>query len=71
MVKAVGVPMLLMRLISPKDSSGVRSPGNYFLSPGSRLIWDESVAVLEHEAAEHRSLLFAAHHPMLASNQPC
>jgi hypothetical protein len=28
----------------------------------------ESVAVLGHEAPEHRSLLCAAHHPMLAFN---
>jgi hypothetical protein len=27
-----------MRVISPKDSSGVRSPGKYFLTPGSRFI---------------------------------
>jgi hypothetical protein len=43
-------------------------PGKVFPYAGIAVYSYESVAVLGHEAPEHRSLLCAAHHPTLAFN---
>jgi hypothetical protein len=43
-------------------------PGEVFSYGRIAVHFYESVAVLGHEAPEHRSLLCAAHHPMLAFN---
>ena len=43
-------------------------PGKVFYA-GIAVHFYEAVAVLGHEAPEHRSLLCATHHPMLAFNR--
>jgi hypothetical protein len=45
-----------------------QEPGKVFPYAGIAVHFYESVAVLGHEAPEHRSLRCAAHHPMLAFN---
>ena len=68
--KSVGVPMLLDARHLAQGFLRSEEPGEVFPYSGIAVHFYESVAVLGHEAPEHRSLPYAAHHPMLASNQP-
>ena len=66
--KSVGVPMLLDARHLAQGFLRSEEPGKVFPYAGIAVHFYESVAVLGHEAPEHRSLLCAAHHPMLAFN---
>jgi len=66
--KSVGVPMLLDARHLAQGFLRSEEPGIVFPYAGIAVHFYESVAVLGHEAPERRSLLCAAHHPMLAFN---
>jgi hypothetical protein len=66
--KSVGIPMLLDARHLVQGLLRSEEPGKVFPYAGIAVHFYESVAVLGHEAPEHRSLLCAAHHPMLAFN---
>jgi len=66
--KSVDVPMLLDVRHLAQGFLRSEEPGKVLPYAGIAVHFYESVAVLGHEAPEHRSLLCAAHHPMLAFN---
>jgi len=68
MVQIRGVPMLLDARHLAQGFLRSEEPGKVFPYAGIAVHFYESVAVLGHETPEHRSLLCAAHHPMLAFN---
>jgi hypothetical protein len=67
--KSVGVPMLLDVRHLAVGFLRSKEPGKVFPYAEIAVHFYESVAVLGHEAPKHRSLLCAAHHPMLAFNR--
>jgi len=64
----MGVPMLLDERHLAQGFRRSEEPGKIVSYAGIAVHFYESVAVLGHEAPELRSLLCAAHHPMLAFN---
>jgi hypothetical protein len=66
--KSVGAPMLLDARQLAHGFLRNEEPGKVVPYAGIAVHFYEFIAVLGHEAPEHRSLLCAAHHPMLAFN---
>jgi hypothetical protein len=66
--KSVGVPMLLDARHLAQGFLRSEAPRKVSPYAGIAVHFYESVAVLGHESPEHRSLLCAAHHTMLAFN---